>query len=147
MYIWFRPKELAKIFGVMTAIFLTKCLRPFLVRLEFCFITHPIGSQHLSVPYCRDVLGLGGPPQFCTTRTWGVGPSGDCSHNHFRNLRRVSEPLKHEKKPNLWVRSRKSTAIRLIAVGDTSVSRHHGVPIEGPSETPRTSQHYCIRGF
>ena len=29
----------------------------------------------------------------------------------------------------------------------TSVSRHHGGPIEGPSGTSRTSQHYRTDGF
>ena len=33
----------------------------------------------------------------------------------------------------------KTTAVRLIAVRETGVSRHHGGPIEGPPETPRTS--------
>ena len=28
----------------------------------------------------------------------------------------------------------------VLAVRETSVSRHHGDPIEGPPETPRTSQ-------
>ena len=34
-----------------------------------------------------------------------------------------------------------------LAVRETSVSRHHGGPIEGPSETPHTSQHYHIEGI
>ena len=33
---------------------------------------------------------------------------------------------------------------RLIGVRETGVSRHHGGPIEGPPETPRTSQQYII---
>ena len=37
--------------------------------------------------------------------------------------------------------------IRLIAVRETGVSRHHGGPIEGPPETPRTSQDYHIEGI
>ena len=41
----------------------------------------------------------------------------------------------------------KTTAIRRAAVRETSVSRHHGGPIEGPPETPRTSQHYHIEGI
>ena len=35
----------------------------------------------------------------------------------------------------------------LIAVRETGVSRHQGGPIEGPPETPRTSQHYHIEGI
>ena len=31
---------------------------------------------------------------------------------------------------------------RLIAVRETGVSRHQGAPIEGPTETARTSEHY-----
>ena len=50
--------------------------------------------------------------------------------------------------PNLeknWKKkSVKTTAIRLIAVQETGVSRHQGGPIEGPPEIPRTSQHYRI---
>ena len=38
----------------------------------------------------------------------------------------------------------KTSPIRLIAVRETGVSRHQGVPIESPPETPRTSQHYHI---
>ena len=38
----------------------------------------------------------------------------------------------------------KTTAVRLIAVRETGVSRHHGGPIEGPPETPRTSEHYRL---
>ena len=34
--------------------------------------------------------------------------------------------------------------LKTIAVRETGVSRHHGYPIEGPPETPRTSQHYHI---
>ena len=34
-----------------------------------------------------------------------------------------------------------------LAVRETGVSRHHGGPIEGPPETPRTSQHYRIEGI
>ena len=34
---------------------------------------------------------------------------------------------------------------RLIAVRETGVSRHHGGSIEGPPETPRTSQHYHFK--
>ena len=33
---------------------------------------------------------------------------------------------------------------RRSAVRETGVSRHQGGPIEGPPETPRTSQHYRI---
>ena len=33
------------------------------------------------------------------------------------------------------------------AVRETSVSLHHGGPIEGPPETPRTSQHYRVEGI
>ena len=42
---------------------------------------------------------------------------------------------------------RKTVTDRLIAIRETGVSRHHGGPIEGPSETPRTSQHYRIEGI
>ena len=38
-------------------------------------------------------------------------------------------------------------AIRREAVRETSVSRHHGGPIDGPPETPRASQHYRIEGI
>ena len=41
----------------------------------------------------------------------------------------------------------KTTAIRLIAVRETGVSRHHGGSFEGPPETPRTSEYYRIEGF
>ena len=41
----------------------------------------------------------------------------------------------------------KTTAIRRAAVRETSVSRHHGGPIEGPPETRRTSLHYRIEWF
>ena len=41
----------------------------------------------------------------------------------------------------------KMSTIRLIAVQETGVSRHQGGPIEGPPETPRTSQHYLIEGI
>ena len=40
---------------------------------------------------------------------------------------------------------RKTATDRLIAVRETGVSRHQGGPIEGPPETPRTSQHYPIK--
>ena len=40
---------------------------------------------------------------------------------------------------------RKTVTDRLIAVRETGVSRHQGDPIEGPPETPRTSQHYHIK--
>ena len=43
--------------------------------------------------------------------------------------------------------SRKPTAIRHIAVQQTSISQHHGYPIEGPTETHCTWQHYCIEKF
>ena len=43
--------------------------------------------------------------------------------------------------------SGKTTAIRLIAVRDTSVSEHHGALIDGPHETSRTTQHYRIVKF
>ena len=42
---------------------------------------------------------------------------------------------------------RKTVTDRLIAVRETGVSWHHGGPIEGPPETPRTSQHYRIEGI
>ena len=32
-----------------------------------------------------------------------------------------------------------------LAVRETDVSRHQGAPIEGPPETPRTSQHYHVK--
>ena len=38
----------------------------------------------------------------------------------------------------------KTVTDRLISVRETGVSRHQGGPIEGPPETPRTSQHYYI---
>ena len=41
----------------------------------------------------------------------------------------------------------KTLAIRRAAVRETSVSRHHGGPIEGPPETPRISLYYRINGF
>ena len=42
-------------------------------------------------------------------------------------------------------KKRKKTATdRLIAVRETGVSWDQGGPIEGPPETPRTSQHYHI---
>jgi len=41
----------------------------------------------------------------------------------------------------------RTTSIRRVAVRKASVSRQHGGPIEGPPETPRTSQHYRIQGF
>ena len=44
-------------------------------------------------------------------------------------------------------RQGKRTAIRLIAVRETSVSRQHGDPVEGPLETPRTSLHYRTEGI
>ena len=40
---------------------------------------------------------------------------------------------------------RKTVTDRLIAVRETCVCRHQGGPIEGPPETPRTSQHYHIK--
>ena len=45
--------------------------------------------------------------------------------------------------------AKKTTAIRRIALRETSVCRHHGGPIEGiPPETSRTTtQHYRIEGF
>ena len=43
--------------------------------------------------------------------------------------------------------SRKNVTDRLIAVRETGVSRHQGGPIEGPPESPRTSQHYRILNF
>ena len=42
---------------------------------------------------------------------------------------------------------RKNVTDRLIAVRETGVSRHQGGPIEGPPETPLTSQHYHIEGI
>ena len=36
---------------------------------------------------------------------------------------------------------------RRSAVRETGVSRHQGSPIEGPPETPRTSQYYRIEGI
>ena len=44
-------------------------------------------------------------------------------------------------------RTGKTTAIRRIAVKETSVSRHHGNPIEGLSESRRISQYYRIKVF
>ena len=41
----------------------------------------------------------------------------------------------------------KTTPIRRIAVRETGVSRHHEGLIEGPPETPQTSEHYRIEGF
>ena len=41
----------------------------------------------------------------------------------------------------------KTTAIRRAAVRETSVSRHHRGTIEGPTETPRTSEHNHIEGI
>ena len=60
-----------------------------------------------------------------------------------------SYPIKCERK---WKYSflsvdRKTATDRLIAVRETGVSRHQGGPIEGPPETPRTSQHYRIEGI
>ena len=37
--------------------------------------------------------------------------------------------------------------LQTLAVRETGVSRHQGGPIEGPPETPRTSQHYHIEGL
>ena len=34
-----------------------------------------------------------------------------------------------------------------MPVRETGVSRHQEAPIEGPPETPRTSQHYRIEGL
>ena len=42
---------------------------------------------------------------------------------------------------------RKNVTDRLTAVRETGVSRYQGGPIEGPPETPRTSQHYHIEGI
>jgi len=46
----------------------------------------------------------------------------------------------------LLLLDRKTATDRLIAVRETGASRHHGGPIEGPPETPRTSQYYHIEG-
>ena len=68
-------------------------------------------------------------------------------------LSRRSYPIKFGKK---WKHSflsaerqpdRKTVTDKLIAVRETGVSRHQGGPIEGPPETPRTSQRYRIGGF
>ena len=65
------------------------------------------------------------------------------------NLSPRSYPIQCERK---WKYSflsvlPKTTAIRLAAVRETSVSRHHEDPIEGPSENPYTSLYYSIEGF
>jgi len=44
-------------------------------------------------------------------------------------------------------RLEKKTAIRRIAVRETSVSRYHRGPIEGPPKVPHSSHHYRIEGF
>ena len=54
----------------------------------------------------------------------------------------MSEPLTFLKDSQTG----KTSPIRLIAVRETGVSRHQGGPIEGPPETPRTSQHYRTEG-
>ena len=41
----------------------------------------------------------------------------------------------------------KTTTIRRSAVREAGVSRHHGGPIEGPTETHQISQHYKIVGL
>ena len=46
--------------------------------------------------------------------------------------------------PPTFYQTRKTTAIRRVAVRETGVSRHHGGPIEGPPETPRKSLYYRI---
>ena len=45
------------------------------------------------------------------------------------------------------IRAWKTAPIRRVAVRETGVSRYHGGPIEGPPETPRTPQHYRIKGI
>ena len=47
----------------------------------------------------------------------------------------------------LIFRLEKAAAIRLLAVRETGVFRHHMDAILGPPETPRTSQHYHIEGL
>ena len=42
--------------------------------------------------------------------------------------------------------SGKKATIRRVAVRETGVSRHHGGPIQWPSETPRTPRHYGTEG-
>ena len=70
-----------------------------------------------------------------------------------RNLLPGLYPIKCERK---WKYSflsvkrrldRKTVTDRLIAVRETDVSQHQGGPIEGPPETPRTSQHYRFCGL
>ena len=60
-----------------------------------------------------------------------------------------SYPIQFERKWNTSFLSvdRKTATDRLIAVRETSVSRHHAGPIEGHPETLRTSQHYHIEGI
>ena len=41
----------------------------------------------------------------------------------------------------------KTTTIMRIDVRETGVSRHHGVPTEGPPETPQTSKHLVLERF
>ena len=45
------------------------------------------------------------------------------------------------------VSTQKTTAIRRVAVRDTSVSRHHEDPIKGHTKALNTSQDYHIKGF
>ena len=45
------------------------------------------------------------------------------------------------------IQTRKTAAIRRIAVRETGVFQLHGRQIEGPHETTRTSEHYHIEGY
>jgi len=45
------------------------------------------------------------------------------------------------------IQSRNTKTIRLTAIGEAGVSRHHGGSIEGLPETILTSQHYSDEGF
>ena len=49
--------------------------------------------------------------------------------------------------PSVISTLQKTTATRHIVVRETSVSRHHEVPIEGSLEISRILQHYRIEGF
>ena len=43
--------------------------------------------------------------------------------------------------------TKKTTSIRPKAIRETSISLHHGDPIDGPPETPQVSHHYDIKGY
>lgn len=60
---------------------------------------------------------------------------GRKSRNHFIDSRIMR------------VETGRTTSTRRVAVREAAVSRQHGGPIEGPPETPRTSQHCRIQGF